>query len=212
MSEQTSGMVGAAMNAVQADLAKHGIAKGQTNTFDRYKFRGIDDVYNTLGPLLAKHKLIITTSVLARESTMIPTQKGGQQFHVVLTVELAFRSAVDDSVVRVVHYGEAMDRGDKATPKALSAAYKYGVFSVFCIPTEASPDADAEAHELDAPVGPPKLTEQQAASLKGLLGQLPVETTVAFLKAYKAPTIEELDSRRYDAAMKALREKVAEAA
>lgn len=34
--------------AVQGDLAKQGIGKDSENTFDRYKFRGIDAVYNAL--------------------------------------------------------------------------------------------------------------------------------------------------------------------
>ena len=32
-----------------------------------YNFRGIDDVYNTISPLLAKHGLCILPRVLARE-------------------------------------------------------------------------------------------------------------------------------------------------
>ena len=40
--------------------------------------------------------------------------------------------------------GEAMDSADKATNKALSAAYKYACFQVFCIPTEGDNDADGQ--------------------------------------------------------------------
>ena len=46
-----------AINAVQAELAKTGISKDRTNTQGSgYKFRGIDDVYNSVSPLLAKQK------------------------------------------------------------------------------------------------------------------------------------------------------------
>jgi hypothetical protein len=44
-------------------------------------------------------------------------------------------------------YGEAMDSADKATNKAMSAAYKYAAFLAFCIPTEGDNDADATTHE-----------------------------------------------------------------
>jgi hypothetical protein len=37
-----------------------------------------------------------------------------------------------------------MDSADKATNKAMSAAYKYLALLTFCIPTEASPDSDAD--------------------------------------------------------------------
>ncbi len=45
-------------------------------------------------------------------------------------------------------FGEAMDRGDKATNKAMSAAYKYAAFQTFAIPTEGDNDADASSHEV----------------------------------------------------------------
>jgi hypothetical protein len=44
-------------------------------------------------------------------------------------------------------YGEAMDSADKATNKAMSAAYKYAAFLAFCIPTEGDNDADATTPE-----------------------------------------------------------------
>ena len=37
-----------------------------------------------------------------------------------------------------------MDSGDKASNKALSIAFKYACFQVFCIPTEEMKDPDAE--------------------------------------------------------------------
>ena len=36
--------------------------------------------------------------------------------------------------------------GDKATNKAMTAAYKVACFQVFCIPTEGDNDADANTH------------------------------------------------------------------
>ena len=47
-------------------------------------------------------------------------------------------------------YGEAMDSADKATNKAMSAAYKYLCMQVFCIPTEGMEDADSQTHEVAA--------------------------------------------------------------
>lgn len=41
-----------------------------------------------------------------------------------------------------------MDTGDKATNKAMSIAFKYACFQVFCIPTEEMIDPDAEVHEV----------------------------------------------------------------
>lgn len=133
---------------VMGDLAKTGISKDQTNSFDKYKFRGIDDVYNALAPLLAKHGLVILPRVLERLSEERVSQKGGAVFYVTVKAEFDMVAAEDGSKHTVCAYGEAMDRGDKGTNKAMTAAYKYAMFEAFCIPTEGSDDADSESHEV----------------------------------------------------------------
>lgn len=138
----------AAINAVQADLAKAGIAKADENKFDNYKFRGIDAVYNHLSPLLAKHKLCILPRMLTRQCDERTSQKGGALFYVTVEAEFDFVSVEDGSKHTVKTFGEAMDRGDKATNKAMSAAYKYAAFQAFAIPTEGDNDADAHTHEV----------------------------------------------------------------
>jgi hypothetical protein len=59
-------------------------------------------------------------------------------------------AAEDGSKHTVVTVGEAMDSGDKASNKAMSAAYKYAAFQTFCIPTEGDNDADSTTHEVAA--------------------------------------------------------------
>jgi hypothetical protein len=139
-----------AINAVQSDLAKSGIGKDSTNTFDNYKFRGIDAVYNALSPLLAKHGLCVLPRMLTRTCEERQSQKGGALFYVTVEAEFDFVSAKDGSKHTVRTFGEAMDRGDKATNKAMSAAYKYAAFQAFAIPTEGDNDADATTHEVQA--------------------------------------------------------------
>lgn len=138
------------INAVQADLAKAGIGKDSTNTFDNYKFRGIDAVYNALSPLLAKHGLCILPRMLSRHVDERTSAKGGALFYVTVEAEFDFVCAEDGSKHTVKTFGEAMDRGDKATNKAMSAAYKYAAFQAFAIPTEGDNDADATTHEVKA--------------------------------------------------------------
>lgn len=142
-----------AVNMVQADLCKMGITKDSTNSFDNYKFRGIDAVYNALSPLLAKHGLCILPRMLSREVTQHASQKGGNLFYVVVEAEFDFVCAEDGSKHTVKTFGEAMDRGDKATNKAMSAAYKYAAFQAFAIPTEGDNDADSTSHNLMGAAG-----------------------------------------------------------
>lgn len=134
-----------AINAVQKDLVTIGIGKDSKNKFDNYMFRGIDALYNALSPLLAKHGLCILPRILTRESTERKSAKGGSLFYVVVDAEFDFVSAKDGSKHTIRMFGEAMDRGDKATNKAITAAYKYAAFQVFAIPTEATPDADTDS-------------------------------------------------------------------
>lgn len=158
------------INAVQADLAKIGIAKDSVNSFDKYNFRGIDAVYNVLSPLLAKHGLCILPRMIARTCEERASQKGGALFYVTVEAEFDFVCAEDGSKHTVKTYGEAMDRGDKATNKAMSAAYKYAAFQAFAIPTEGDNDADAHTHEVEhqvkstkiSPIPDVSLTDEQA--------------------------------------------------
>ena len=139
-----------AINAVQAELAKTGIAKDKRNAQQGYNFRGIDDVYAAVAPLLAKHGLCILPRVVSREVTERQTQKGGILFYTVVKMEFDFVCAEDGSKHTVTTVGEAMDSGDKSSNKAMSAAYKYAAFQAFAIPTEGDNDADATTHEVAA--------------------------------------------------------------
>lgn len=138
-----------AINAVQRALSKTGITKDRTNTQGSgYKFRGIDDVYNAIAPLLAEHGLCILPRVLSRSCEERQSKNGGALFYVTVEAEFDFVSAEDGSKHTVKTFGEAMDSGDKATNKAMSAAYKYAAFQAFSIPTESDNDADAHTHEV----------------------------------------------------------------
>lgn len=140
---------------VQAALAKAGIAKGRRNEQQGYAFRGIDEVFNALSPILAAEGLVILPRMLNRTVTERSTAKGGVLFYVTVEAEFDMVAAEDGSKHTVRTFGEAMDSGDKATNKAMSAAYKYAAFQTFCIPTDGDNDADATTHE----VAPAKLAE-----------------------------------------------------
>jgi hypothetical protein len=138
-----------AINAVQAELATIGIVKDKRNSQGAgYNFRGIDDVYNAIAPLLAKHGLCILPRVLTRECVERQSKNGGALFYITVEAEFDFVSSEDGTKHTVKTFGEAMDSGDKATNKAMSAAYKYACFQAFSIPTEAKEDADYQTHEV----------------------------------------------------------------
>lgn len=132
---------------VMGDLSKEGITKNNKNQQQGYMFRGIDNVYNALAPLLSKHGLLILPRVISRDVTERQTKNGSALFYVVVEVEFDLVSAEDGSKHTVKTCGEAMDSADKATNKAMSAAYKYACLQAFCIPTEGDNDAEATTHD-----------------------------------------------------------------
>lgn len=137
-----------AINAVMRDLSAEGIAKGRKNASQGYQFRGIDDVYNALSSTMSRHGLVMLPRVLSRQCEERATAKGGVLFYVNVDVEFDLVAAEDGSTHTIRTAGEAMDSADKATNKAMSAAYKYAAMQAFCIPTEGDNDADASTHDV----------------------------------------------------------------
>jgi hypothetical protein len=145
-----------AISNVAREMAASGIAKTRRNVDQKYQFRGIDDVYNALAPLLPKHGLVVVPRMLTRACAERATRSGGALFSVVVEAEFDFVAVADGSRVTARAFGEAMDTADKATNKAMSAAYKYTAFQTFCIPTEGDNDADAATPDVagrPAPAG-----------------------------------------------------------
>jgi hypothetical protein len=126
------------------------ISKDRKNTQGQgYNYRGIDDVMNALQPILAKHKLFVVPEVLEQQREERQNSKGNNLIYSIVRVKYTFY-AVDGSNVSAVVIGEAFDSGDKATNKAMSAAFKYAMFQTFCIPTEEMIDSETETHEVAA--------------------------------------------------------------
>ena len=167
--------------AVSARMAQEGISKSRNNQQQGYKFRGIDDVYNALAPVLAENQLVILPRVLSREVTERVSGNNKALFYVTVEAEFDIVAASDGSKHTIKTYGEAMDSADKATNKAMSAAYKYAAMQAFCIPTEGDNDADASTHE----VAPRQARMQQPRSQDGAGEPEPDAEVMAQMNAAK---------------------------
>jgi hypothetical protein len=191
--------------ACTADLAKDGIAKNSKNAQQGYAFRGIDAVFNALAPVLAKHKLVVIPRILSRECTERATQKGGVMFCVTVEAEFDFVSAIDQSKHTARTFGEAMDSGDKATNKAMSAAYKYAAFQTFCIPTEGDNDADSTTPEpIKAKVA--VISDDQRIELQDIAKEKgwQVSEVVALIKSHGYNSSKDIARGDYDKIRSAL--------
>lgn len=147
-----------ALAAVMADCPA--INKGQKNQQQGFMYRGVDVVMNVLQPLLIKHKVFVTPEVLESTREERQTQRGGNLIYTTLRVRYTFWTD-DGSSVSAVVQGEGMDSADKSSNKAMSVAFKYACFQVFCIPTEEMIDPDADTPP-DSGKKPPKAAQKPA--------------------------------------------------
>lgn len=197
--------------AVARELAQDGISKNQRNTQGTgYNFRGIDDVYNAVGPILARHGLVILPRCMTRECVERVSGQGKALFYVTVEAEFDFVSSEDGSKHTVVMFGEAMDSGDKATNKAMSAAFKYAMFQAFCIPTEGDNDADASTHTVAARTANPEPIEtlgaEQIAKINALAAEVNADVT-AITKFYNVAALDQVATTAYPTIVRSLEKK-----
>lgn len=207
------------ISEVASEIAHEGISKGRKNQQQGYSFRGIDDVYNALAPIIAKHGLVILPRCLSRDLVERQTKSGTPLFYVTVEAEFDFVSSHDGSRHTVKTYGEAMDSADKATNKAMSAAYKYAAFQTFCIPTEGDNDADAVTHQVaaaqkqaamaPAASGPEMLTKDEIANINALAQEVGAEIK-PILTFYKVGSLNFIPRAKYQSIIKSLEKKRSE--
>lgn len=147
--KQIYDLIGKAMADVGA------IGKDSFNQQQKFKYRGIDAVMNALNPVMQKYGLFVTPEVINQTREERQTSNGGRLLYSILTMKYTMY-APDGSSVSSVVIGEGMDSGDKASNKAMSVAFKYAMFQLFCIPTEDFTDPDAETPPPSKPQQPTK--------------------------------------------------------
>ena len=176
MAEQIYGLIGKAMKMVGA------IGKDSVNEQQKYRFRGIDAVYNTLNPVMAELGLFICPEILdhRREERENVTTYNNQTKKTVLKYSILTIKytmyAPDGSNISCVVVGEEMDSGDKASNKAMSVAMKYAMFQLFMIPTEELVDPDRETYEVTSAAQTPK--QPEAAKQTKVTGNTAAEQPV----------------------------------
>jgi hypothetical protein len=123
------------------------VGKDSTNTQQHFNYRGIDAVVNAIAKAFDELG-IIPVPMLERyeykEGVEIG-QKRSLMGHVQVEVSYRFYGPLGDYFDAKVP-GEAMDSGDKATPKAMSVAYRICLLQTLNLPTS-DPDPDSQSYE-----------------------------------------------------------------
>ena len=133
------------VNAVMSEIGA--VGKTSKNAQQGFMYRGIDAVMNALQPALIKNGVFVVPEILEQTREERVNKNGTTLIYSICKIKYSFY-AEDGSSISTVVIGEGMDSGDKATNKAMSIAFKYACFQVFCIPTEEMVDPDAEVHEV----------------------------------------------------------------
>lgn len=138
----------AALNSILSEIGS--ITKDKRNKQQGFQYRGIDQVYDTVHPLLATFKVIVLPEVISMEHFDRVTANGKPMQATKVIVRYTF-VAEDGSSVALTMAGEGMDMADKSTAKAMAVAQKYAFFQMFCIPVSDAIDGDAETPEPTTP-------------------------------------------------------------
>ncbi len=136
------------LTAVKNDVGA--VRKGDRNDSQGFNFRGVDAVVNAVSPALLAHGIMVGSNV--REVTRTTVEVGRNRTpmgHVALIVDYVFHGPAGDSLAFSAA-GEAMDSGDKATPKAMSVAYRTALLQALSLPTD-EPDPDGTSYERHDP-------------------------------------------------------------
>lgn len=155
----------AALSAVMVDV--QAVAKSDRNDHQKFMFRGIDSVVNAVGPALRKHSVVVAPSVVSVDYETVLTTTGKPTLACRVVVDYTFY-AVDGSSMTTRVAAEAADSGDKATPKAMSVAFRIALLQALTLPTD-EPDPDHDVYERTAERRP---TEAQIASAREWIGSL----------------------------------------
>ena len=137
------------------------IGKDKKNAQQGFMYRGIDQVYNALNPVMAELGIFFCPEVLDQKREERTTKNGSILTYTILTMRYT-AYAPDGSSVSMTVVGEGMDSGDKGSNKAMSVAMKYAMFQLFCIPTEEMKDPDADVYKDILPRG----TREQEANVR----------------------------------------------
>jgi hypothetical protein len=145
------------IHLVLSDLSKIGVGKTQINEFSKYKYRGIDNILNTISSILATHGLIIMPIAMHDKTTEIVVIKDKHSESVHANIEYRFTHIHNKDATTAIIAAQSRDTSDKAASQMMSMAYKYMAIQVFAIPIVGDDDGDSKTPTIAAKVNADKL-------------------------------------------------------
>ena len=124
------------------------VGKDGWNDQQKFKFRGVDQLYGALAAPMRKHGVFLVPEVLDKHYDTFTSGNGKTHMHAVVTIKYTIYGPAGDQFSGST-VGEALDLYDKATSKAMSMALKSFLFPAAMIPMDESSVDDGDRHTPD---------------------------------------------------------------
>lgn len=138
-----------ALKNVQNYMYLNPIAKEGVNTFQKYKYRGIDQIIQAFSKPLHDNNVLTVVQPDLKVSTKFLEDGRSTLTRVVGT--LRFISTEDGSHVDRSYVGHSKSQQGKDLESARSFAYRNALLETFCVPFEGVVEPELEGIDKDAP-------------------------------------------------------------
>jgi len=126
------------------------IAKDRVNKQQGFNFRGVEDFYDTFHDIMAEEGIFCTMEIVSESAREHTTKTGTLMIQREIVYNVYFVHE-DGSSVSTQVKSEAMDVGDKASPKCASIAHKYALATTFLVPYSEMDDPDEHSPVVQVP-------------------------------------------------------------
>ncbi len=134
-----------ALSKVQAYLQENPISKDGKNSFQKYNYRGIDQVYETFSPVLAQNSILtVLLGPNGEERPLVSAAAEGKKSSTTIEGTLRLLSLEDGSYVDTAYLGQSTSVQGKDLQAARSFAYRDALIQTFCVPFEGTVEPEEE--------------------------------------------------------------------
>jgi hypothetical protein len=157
-----------ALRRVIRDLPAIGKDGTGPSTQGGYKYRGIEQITRHVGPLFARHGLVMAPNAIVWRPTREITVSGKPNTDESLLVTYrVYGPGGSLDFIEVQAPGIGRDSSDKGSNKAMTAAYKYALTQMLAV-ADAKDDNDSRHDDADENYGPLVATREQMDTIRGV--------------------------------------------
>ena len=188
-----------AIARVMRDLPPIG-KDGQMKEQGGYRYRGIEQITAAAQKLCARHGVVFAPVGIEKETSekfslgASGSSTGWTDTHLTVSYKVFGPGGIEDFILVEVP-GIGRDNADKGTNKAMTQAFKYALMQVFMV-SDPQDDADGTTHAITGEDPQRAITDDEAATLQGLIDSIDPTDRAAVGKAWKAAKLLPLTPKK----------------